>query len=115
MRNRLGGCTQSVVVNDSVSRWRWVASSVPQGSVLGLMLFNIFISDINSGIECTFSKFADDTKLCGAADTPKGWDVIQGDLDRLQQCVQINLMMLSKSKSFTWIMATSTISTRWGI
>ena len=47
----MDGCGQRVAVSGSVSRWR----PGTQGSVLGLVLLNTFIKDIDSGIECTLS------------------------------------------------------------
>ena len=52
--------------------------------MLGPELFNIFISGINSRIECTLRKFADNTELSGIVDMPEGQDAIHRDLTGLK-------------------------------
>ena len=89
---------QRMIVNGSVFGWRSMTSGTLQGLVLASMLFNIFINDINSEIEFTLSKFVDDTKLCGAVDTPEGQDAIHRDSGRLKQWAQVKLMKFNKSK-----------------
>ena len=71
-------------VDGSYSTWGEVGSRVPQGSVLGPALFNLFISDLDNGVKSTQFKFADDTKIWGEVGTLVGKERLQQDLDRLQ-------------------------------
>ena len=64
---------------------------------MGQTLLNIFVSDMDSGVECTLG-FASDTKLCGVVNMLEGRDAIQRDLDRLEKWAHENLMRFNKAK-----------------
>ena len=74
---------QRVVVDGEVSNWKSVLSGVPQGSVLGPILFLIYINDMDDSITSNVLKFADDTKLFRKVNTDGDKQNLQNDLDRL--------------------------------
>ena len=68
-------------IKDKNSSWINVTSGVPQGSVLGSLLFVIYINDIAFGIKSKISKFADDTKLCAKVNNEIDAEVLRLDLE----------------------------------
>ena len=76
---------QQVVLNGKFSRLQDVLSGVPQGSVLGLILFLIFVNDIDTVVSTHIQKFADDCKVYRSVPTAEDIDILQQDINNLCQ------------------------------
>ena len=74
---------QRVVINGTNSNYVNVTSGVPQGSVLGPILFLIYVNDLDDNIISNISKFADDTKLSTPAYSKDNCDALQEDLNSI--------------------------------
>ena len=77
------GRKQRVVINNKESSWADVKSGIPQGSVLGPILFVIFINDLPDNLNGQAEMFADDTKVFQRILNPGDCDILQSDLDSL--------------------------------
>jgi len=81
----LTGRSQRVCLEGMASEWVEVISGVPQGSVLGPLLFLIYINDLDEGIKSLILKFADDTKIFRKIVSDEDSRQLQNDLDLLLQ------------------------------
>ncbi|KAF7242706.1 C-type lectin domain family 3 member A [Varanus komodoensis] len=89
---------QKVTISGESSGWRPVTSEVPQGSVLGMILFNLFINNMEEGVNRLLIKFADDNKTVAVATTEEQVLQIQKDLDRLWKSAGDNRMAFNVDK-----------------
>jgi len=81
-----------MVISDTKCSWRTVRNGVLQGLILGLVLYNSFINDLDDEAECTLSKSADDRRLGGVADRLESHAAIQqrdlGSMGKLAEVQQ---------------------------
>ena len=91
--------TQRVLVNGSASNYVPVTSGVPQGTVLGPLMFPIYINDINKNvISSSIGLFSNDCVIYKATDTKEGCILLQKDLDTLSQWARIWQMHFNINK-----------------
>ena len=90
---------QCVVIDGHKSETVWVISGVPQGSVLGPLLFLVLIYDITNGINYSIlSSFADDTKLWKGIKINQECQLLQSDLNQIYEWTILNNMELNGKK-----------------
>ena len=83
IKDFLMGRRQRVMIAGEASRWAEVVSGVPQGSVLGPVLFVCYINDMPETISSMIYMYADDTKIAGRVDNEEEVKILQSDLDKL--------------------------------
>ena len=99
IENWLSGRKQRVVLEGELSEWADVLSSVLQGSVLGAILFNIFINDVDTAVlYALLWKFADDTKMAMVVEDEEDARKMQEDLDNLNRWASEWEMCFNASK-----------------
>ena len=89
---------QRVVVDGEVSSWKSVLSGVPQGSVLGPILFLVYINDLEEGVVGKILTFADDTKLFTKTKEIGDKQNLQDDIDKLVKWSEKWQMLLNFGK-----------------
>jgi hypothetical protein len=85
---------QRVVINGQASEWASVSSGVPQGSILGPLLFLVFINHLEDNMLTNVLKFADDTKIYCDVSDPEGQERLQHDLDTAEKWSEQWIMQL---------------------
>ncbi len=92
------GFTAGYRVGEQYSKCIDVTSGVPQGSVLGPVLFLLYINDCLNGLSCDAVMFADDVKIRRTIESPSDVQSLQNDVDYLSSWSQGALISLNTDK-----------------
>lgn len=98
IKSFLGGRQQQVIVNGFLSDPVHVKSGVPQGSVIGPLLFLVLISDIDKDVSSYTSSFADDTRVTKSILKEEDCRMLQSDLLKVFNWSTDNNMTFNDSK-----------------
>ena len=99
-KNYLSNRQQRVIINGNESSWGDILAGVPQGSVLGPLLFLVYINDICTDINSEIRLFADDTTIFIFVDNPEESAVIiNNDLAKMSEWAKKWLVNFSPSKT----------------
>jgi len=98
VKNWLCGRRQKVSISKESSSWQDVTSGVPQGSVLGPVLFIIYINDLETDLLSKIGKFADDTKMSKCVNSLRDAEVLRDDLKKLYEWSRSWQMQFNKDK-----------------
>ena len=85
MKDYLREREMRTVIKNECSSWLKVTSGVPQGSVLGPIMFGIYVNDLIDGIDSHINLFADDTKLMRKVQNDDDCKVLQRDIEKISE------------------------------
>lgn len=117
LRSYLSDRTQRVVLNGRHSAWTAVRSGVPEGSLLGPLLFACFVADIPDIVKTGCLIYADDVKLFHRVESEDDVNLLQADLDRLCNWSKTWKLKLNplKCQTITFTLRTSPIASTYSL